>query len=429
MRRAILLLALVSPSAALAAKLPHGDGQMHTGVATCATSVCHGRVAVAEGSEVQLNEFHMWSTDDYHSRAFQVLRNDASKAMAAALGLPAAQNAKICLDCHADNVPTAQRGQKFQLSDGVGCEACHGGAEHWLKSHTDPGASHADNLSKGLYPLSDPAARAELCLSCHLGTKDKYATHAIMAAGHPRLSFELDTFTANQPAHYTLDADYIDRKRSHPMGLLWAAGQLAAAQQQLTLIELHQLGKSLATGGIELAIYDCHSCHRGLKPRRGRPADFSAALPSGGLRLADHSLDMVAVIVQVMAPERYEQFAQGVTALHLHHSQPQPLAQAIAQLQRQLAELASLLPGKLATTAPITQIRRTLVQQSAAGRYADFSSAEQAFLAMESLSFGLADRKQLKGHLDSIYRTLADENLFQPEAFAQASAALLKQLP
>ena len=52
------------------------------------------------------------------------------------LGLPNAHEADLCLDCHADNVPTAMRGPEFDITDGVGCEACHGGSETWAALHT-----------------------------------------------------------------------------------------------------------------------------------------------------------------------------------------------------------------------------------------------------------------------------------------------------
>jgi Cytochrome c554 and c-prime len=426
----LISLSLTSLNALAApAPLPQHDGKIHKGVATCATSVCHGKTSVADTGNVQLNEYHLWSNEDYHSRAFQLLRNDASKAMAKALGLASAQTAKICLDCHADNVPTEKRGEKFQLGDGVGCEGCHGGSELWLKSHTDPGATHADNLSKGLYPLSNPAARSALCLSCHMGTRDKFTTHAIMAAGHPRLSFDLDTFTANQPAHYTVDADYIERKRTHPVGLLWAVGQVASAKQQLDLIQAHHLSKSVAAGMMELAIYDCHSCHRGIKSKRGRSQDFSAGQPAGSLRLADHSLDMVAIILQVMAPENYDAFAKAAVALHSQHDKGPALEKTLTELQQQLTALEQTLPDKVAADGVMQRVRKAIAQSGANGRYGDFSSAEQAFLALESLSFGLADRDGLKTYLDKMYKALADETLFQPQGFAQANAELLKHLP
>ena len=47
-------------------------------------------------------------------------------------------------------------GAKFQISDGVGCEACHGGAGGWLVSHYTLGATHADNVEAGMTALEDP---------------------------------------------------------------------------------------------------------------------------------------------------------------------------------------------------------------------------------------------------------------------------------
>ena len=168
--------------------------------------------------------YRIWLRQDYHSRAYRTLQTAQSKAIAKKLGLRNATSAKICLDCHADNVAVEARGRRFQISDGVGCEACHGGGGRWLKSHAEESTSHADNLANGMYPTEQPLARAKLCLSCHLGTKNKLATHKIMGAGHPRLAFELETFTVNQPAHYEVDADYRKRKPAIASVNMWLAG-------------------------------------------------------------------------------------------------------------------------------------------------------------------------------------------------------------
>jgi hypothetical protein len=181
---------------ATSAELPENDGNIHMDVATCAASQCHGSAVPREGSSVLQNEYVTWTQDDPHSLAYEVLSNSRSRGIAARLGLGSATTAKICLDCHADNVPAQLRGERFHLSDGVGCEACHGGAENWLATHyNQPTVTHAANLEAGLYPTESVAERGELCLSCHLGTRDNFTTHRIMAAGHPRLAFELDTFT------------------------------------------------------------------------------------------------------------------------------------------------------------------------------------------------------------------------------------------
>ncbi len=418
----LTLLLLATP--VWAVTLPELDGYQHSGVATCATSNCHGKSAKDAESNVWLNEYRLWSSDDYHSRAYQVLRNDESKAMAKALGLPNAQNAKICLDCHADNVPTDVRGEKFQISDGVGCEACHGGSQNWLKSHTDPDATHEDNISRGLYPLSDPLARAQLCLSCHLGTKDKFTTHAIMAAGHPRLAFELDTYTANQPAHYAYDDDYKLRKRDYPVGYLWLVGQLEAAKRQLELIEQYNLHKSLSAGMVEFSIYDCHSCHQPMNPLRGRPNDLSAELPSGGLRLLDHSFDMLSVVYQVLEPNARASFNSAVSELHQSYNQADKISTAIDAVRAQISTLESTLVGLSLNNDLMKTLRRTMAQTCASGRFADYSSAEQAFLAMEAISYSVGDRGNLLTALNKVYETLSEEHVFDPSTFASACGSL-----
>ena len=63
------------------------------------------------------------------------------------------------------------------------------------------------------------------------------ANHNIMGAGHPRISFELDTFSWLQPAHYNLDEDYRAEKWAGSSLELWTIGQVEAARQTLGLIK------------------------------------------------------------------------------------------------------------------------------------------------------------------------------------------------
>ena len=146
------------------AVLPQDDGKVHEGVASCASSVCHGATVERGGANVLQNEYVTWTRYDKHAGAYNVLLNEDSQRIAKNLGLPNAHEADLCLDCHADNVPVAQRGVEFDITDGVGCEACHGGSEDWIARHTAPEATHADNVAHGLYATDDLAARTDLCL-------------------------------------------------------------------------------------------------------------------------------------------------------------------------------------------------------------------------------------------------------------------------
>ena len=226
---------------ASAQETPLFDGLMRTGVPSCSTAGCHGDQVSGAGAGpvVGQNEYFKWRSPEQagaHSRAYEALLTPWGKRIAQNLGIGAAHQAQECLDCHADNIPEAQRAARFQLSDGVGCEACHGGAQNWLAFHRI-GAGHAENIAAGLYPTEEPKARGELCLGCHLGSNDKnqFVSHRIMGAGHPRLRFELDLYTAIQQ-HHTVDDDYRARKRAPSGAEVWAVGQAMALSRMLELI-------------------------------------------------------------------------------------------------------------------------------------------------------------------------------------------------
>ncbi len=132
----------------------------HMGVATCASSVCHGSPIERKDGNILQNEYVIWGSDDAHSKAYSTLRSDKSKSIARKLGLESAETAKICLDCHTDMVPKSLQGKRFLKSDGVGCEACHGGSEHWLNSHT--AGDHQQNLRNGLVQLDNIQLKVKL---------------------------------------------------------------------------------------------------------------------------------------------------------------------------------------------------------------------------------------------------------------------------
>ncbi len=256
----------------------------HLGVASCASSVCHGSVKARSVTRIPQNEYVIWSRHDRHRNAYKTLLTPASRRIAANLGLANAHEADVCLDCHADNVPPAQRGERFQINDGVTCEACHGGAGAYIDSHTQKHLSHADRVESGLLPIDDIDVRAALCFSCHLGNADKSADHRIMGAGHPRLSFELDTFSVLQPAHYVVDEDYLAEKWAGDHLVTWVQGQISAARHTLSQIEGTVLRKDAVFP--ELSMFDCHACHHSLDDIRWQQQS-RIMLPPGTIRLND----------------------------------------------------------------------------------------------------------------------------------------------
>ena len=413
--------------ATASAELPDRAADRHMGVATCAASQCHGSAAPRDSSGVMQNEYVTWTRDDPHSKAYATLANDESRAIAARLGLGSATTAKICLDCHADNVPASRRGEKFQLSDGVGCEACHGGAERWLSTHYNtPAVDHAANLAAGLYPTEKPQERAELCLSCHLGTADKFATHRIMAAGHPRLSFELDTFTelwrtAGRHPHYRVDSDYAARKDTQRHSYVWAVGVIAEARARMELV----LHRSFDSGAMfpELGLYDCHACHRSMKSVQWRALPRHGDAGPGLPYLNDGALVMSMALARVVDARLAADFQELLAGLHASGSKDVGsiraaagrLLESLNALDRQLG------PATLAQRE--TQLLRELLATGAEGNYIDYVSAEQAFMAVQMLVFDIGDAS-MKERLDTLGDALTDDERYSPSRFK----ALLAQL-
>lgn len=398
--------------------LPQQEEQKHLGVATCASSTCHGSLQPLENTRVLQNEFVTWSRLDPHSRGMQTLRNEASQRIAHNLGLEQpAHRSKICMDCHLDNPPPEARGRKFTHSDGVGCEACHGGSENWLKSHTNKDQSVKDNVKRGMYPTANPVARAELCLSCHMGTKDKLASHQIMGAGHPRLSFELQTFTEIQPAHFRVDDDYKARKKGSDPIQVWIAGVYHNAATWLDLMASDWLNPSSVYP--ELAFFDCHACHDSMsnttwKPRSSKP------LPPGTIRIADSHIMMVWALTSHLQPERHEAL---VSWLHdIHQASISTVAELKQQASKGLTLLSELQKHQTGLSLSDDQ-RRALLERIAhggkTGLFDDYAAAEQAAFAVQLL---LREQDPELFNLISrpLFESVADENNFSIHQFRNA---------
>jgi hypothetical protein len=409
----------------------------HLGVASCASGVCHGKSGVQgthtaanlcspkKEQDVALREYFVWLQCDRHSAAYNRLSSKPGLDIAGKLGIANPQSAKICLDCHADTATGDKAGPKFKRTDGVGCEACHGGAQKWLEVHKNPKTPHSENVRLGMYPSDQPLARAQLCLSCHLGTRDKFATHVIMGAGHPRLSFELEAFTANQPRHYVIDADYIARKGMIAGMNLWVTGQLENAQRYLTLLQTPLLTSS---GMIpELAFYDCFGCHHSTDNMRWTRERAGPNINPGTLRLQKQNLVMLQALAAVIAPESLPGLAAGTDQLiRAGQADPTTLRSAAQSLLEKLRSYDSWAVRSY-TETDASNVRKMLVRYAADDKTSDFAVAEQVVLGVESLSHSLNDYERRKTALDVLYDKVKSGANFNPAQFADAAKRVQSQ--
>lgn len=433
---AAALAGLTLAAAPLRAQAPN-DGT-HLGVATCAGNNCHGAVQRSPGSYVAQNEYLIWSQKDKHSQAYTVLSGKLALRIARNLGLPDAEHQQICLTCHTDDVPPAQRGPRFLVSDGVGCEACHGGSVKWLGLHVS-GASHQQNLAAGLYPTDQPLARAKLCQRCHVGDPGSFATHRIMGAGHPPISFELDTYTAIQPAHYVVDASYIKRKGRPNDIQIWAVGQAEDLKKRMDLV----LDPANAPKGVnpELALFDCQACHHAMNELQWR-ARADTGLGPGRLRLYDASAVMLQLVAARVAPNQAAALATHLLALHRATVAASPdywkQVQHEAAALRQVAEaLIPVLTQHDFGRDDALALGKAVVAAGTGGTDVDYSAAQQETMALESVvaamkALGYADPQQAKAlnaALDGLYSAVASNHPYDPDRFVAALRAVGAHLP
>jgi hypothetical protein len=356
------------------------------------------------------------------------------------MGIGEATGAPLCLGCHA--TPAGPRGVRFQTTDGVGCESCHGPASGWLTSHYAVGGTHAANVRNGLVPLDDARARADRCLNCHFGssTENQFVTHRIMAAGHPRISFELDLFSTLQQ-HYDLDADYRGRKGQAVSTQMWAIGQAMALDRALALFAGARGSEGMFP---EFYFFDCHSCHRRISDdprfRPGALANPGRPIPAGMPPFNDENMIMLAAAARVAAPQLAARFERDSRAFHAAIARDRSAAVAAAQILRSSAQaladaFAGADMGRTATFAMIDTITGAALRE----RFTDYAGSVQAVMATDTLLSALVNQGQvsaaaaagIRTDINAAYRAVHDPNDYDPAGFRASlgrAAAAIRRL-
>jgi hypothetical protein len=324
---ALVLYAAAGPSRSAQAeeKAPPEDPAwkdcLYLGADTC--KGCHSAPLGNKPEFVKLNEYTTWKTADKHSIAYAVLEGSLGRRMGKALGGDEKFVLKPeagCLGCHSMNFP-GRAGEAFTPKDGVSCDGCHGPASKWLGPHfalkeqwrkKTPAEKHAE----GMRDLRNPAERARLCSSCHVGSAEegRVVTHAMYAAGHPLLtSFEVATFSRAMPQHWydKRDVPLFKEKRDQFKDLydlddaafqnsrLAVTGAAAALRQQTALVagrasaadkwpelKLPALAAEKDAKALwpqaAMAHSDCAACHHELRvPSWRAERGYDLTLPDG----------------------------------------------------------------------------------------------------------------------------------------------------
>jgi len=411
----------------------------YNGPGACSSPACHGSVEPREPlsgdkNPVLQNEYTTWVTRDKHAHAYTNLTNMVGTRIAKIMELPSPDKAPRCLACHALDLPEDQRARTFDVSDGVGCENCHGPASAWLGPHTQTGWDYQQSLQLGMYNTRDLVKRSEKCLTCHLGTPDKTVDHELIAAGHPDLYFELNSFMAVMPAHWKEKEAEMDP---------WFGVRVMAVGQAVQLREQLRRVARESQNGIwpEYAELDCFACHHNLvaakdswRQERGYPDRRPGNAPFNLSRYV-----VLRHVVQDSDPGAMTDLKAGVDRVYTDVTRLNSNRLEVSSEASAAAELADRLAPRL-NSMKFDQAQTMRLLKSISGDADDISQqgerpAEQATMALDALYFAytkndkLANDGQIREAIKALFRQLDDPSAYDGFKFAMAMKSLNALFP
>jgi Cytochrome c554 and c-prime len=441
-RRTLLFAALFLISSAGASTSSDSNGPAkYIGPGSCAATSCHGSVKPVDGSRVLQNEYSTWILQDKHSRAYQALTGDIAERMVRILKLGAkAEKSPKCLACHALYATPEQRGRPFEISEGVSCESCHGPASTWLGPHSTRDWPHEKSVALGMKNTRSVIDRTNLCLECHLGTKEKFVDHEMIAAGHPDLYFELDSFSAVMPRHWKVPRESAPGKPIENAAWAgvrdWATGQavqLCASMDRLAW----RVDKKNAWP--EYAELSCFACHHSLGPAKD---SWRQEHGYEGRRPGDPPWNASRFIVfrdvaQQVDPVSAQELDRQMLAVSTEMSKLNPDRTAIANAAIAAAPLAQQLADRLATMqydqAITLRTLQRITDDADTISLADERAAEQATMALDSLYIAYSKNSRpakdadIRAAINALFLQLENPSAYNADQFA-ASLRRLRPL-
>jgi Cytochrome c554 and c-prime len=470
-------------------------GQMgrwqYIGASSCAAANCHGG-STREQPRYR-SSYSVWVQRDRHANAYLVLFADQSRRICRRLGFEPEDSEKLsrCLDCHTVPDHGSGRRSSFTQEDGVSCEACHGPASGWVAEHSRSTWKTLTGEEKQKFGMTDIAGdlaiRGRVCVDCHVGSDRRDVNHDLIAAGHPRLTFELAAYHGMIPAHWDEGKDR--RQIEDNLGgsgrasfdvQLWAVGQFVTAKAAVSLLEARASDAAATTAKEssrsnepsprartwpELTEYDCYTCHHSLVPDSWRQSrerlDFvpprHAGQP-GSPRLNSWYFSGLKPICDELDRDQKSTLPRSLATLAETMSTPTWSAQSAEKVKQAARALGASLDEEMARQ--IHRDRRMFENQPQSLRQllgrvtappggnvlAEWNDAAQAYLAARAIESGLLDvgqaspqtSREMDEKLVTIARLLAfptglnsprDNDWGQlPSNHAESAAELLRSL-
>ena len=416
-----------------------GEAQKYLGPGSCAATSCHGSVKPVADSRILQNEYSTWIIKDKHSKAYQALSGEIGERMARILKLGAKpEEAPKCRACHALSAGASQRGRALEISEGVSCENCHGPSSAWLGGHTERQWAHEKSVSLGMVDTRNVIHRTEKCLECHLGSSNKFVDHEMIAAGHPDLYFELDSFSAIEPRHWKIPRESASGKPVEDGAWTgvrdWSAGQAVQLRASLERLAWRAKGERFDKKDVwpEYSELSCVACHHALTPAKD---SWRQAHAYAGRRPGDAAWNASRYVVfRLMAkqvdPVAADELDKHLTALSSQMSTLITDRSAVASEAAAGGSIAQRLAERMAAMKYDQQLALRMLQQITGDAenisLADERAAEQATMAIDSLYIAYSkeakpkNAEELRVAVNGLFQQLENPSSYNADQFATA---------
>ena len=316
-----------------------------------------------------------------------------------------------CLVCHAPGAIDATDRSSFtaMLSEGVGCESCHGAARDWLVPHRDVPWKFSDHgngswkANLGFVETKAIGFRADRCADCHVGNGNQSVNHDLIAAGHPRLAFEFAAYQSQMPIHWRHG---LERQRSPVANAIpsssqstydarnWLIGQIVNADHELEM--LAAVAKDSGKTWPELAQYDCFACHHELSSPGWRQSRTARDLRPGELPWGTWNLGLLEEADLVTLGPRFSE-EQRLLRAQMKTLAPDrgEVLSLVISMRHELSLARTAFEQQVSSSDTLIAIRTKLLHRSDTMINQGWDRSTQLYLAAVALDKGSSDARGL----------------------------------
>ncbi len=240
----------------------------------------------------------------------------------------------------------------------------------------------------------------------------------MIAAGHPDLNFELDSYDAIEPQHWKDPSDSLYGMR------VWSVGQAVQLRESLERLARHANG----TIWPEYSEYECYGCHHPLgKPENSwRQQRGYAHRRPGNAPWNQSSYTVFRVLVKDIDPASSQELERNLTEVFTNASELSPshleLAQSATAASRATQVLALRLNTMNFDRAQALRMLKSICSDSERIANDGTRSADQAAMALDSLFLAYvknaAAQPAVREAIDGLFRQLKDPSGYSVPQFA-----------